>query len=98
MTNKTATPRKAKPQENLLHLLRGGAEGVRQWNAQISQKREKLGPFPALDLARMELSAVDLGSLHFPDARFDDATFIEAWLMECHLEQASFQRAKLDRS
>jgi hypothetical protein len=98
MTNKTATPRKAKPKEKLLRLLRGGAEGVRQWNAQIAKKREKLGAFSAVDLARTELSAVDLGSLHFPDARFDDATLIEAWLMECHLEQASFQRAKLDRS
>jgi hypothetical protein len=83
--------------EQRLRELRGGAEGVRSWNARVA-KEEAAGDFRGVDLSGADLAGVNLGSLDFQGARFDGATLTGAWLRECDLGGASFKGANLEQS
>jgi hypothetical protein len=97
---KKATIRRARPKtdlrETLLRELRGGAGGVRRWNARPADERRAAGDFRGADLAGAALAGADLGGLDFAEARFDGATLTDAWLLEADLTRAGFDGANLD--
>jgi hypothetical protein len=83
--------------ERLLKELRGGAAGIKRWNARPLAER-KAGGWRGVDFAGAALAGADLGSLDLREARLDGALLLKAWLLESRLEQASFQKAHLEEA
>lgn len=87
--------------DQLLAQLRGGAEGVKNWNGRKYADRLKAGPYRQADLSGAELRGVDLASpsdledkcLNFQEAIFDNAILMEANLDHSIFTQASFSKA-----
>jgi uncharacterized protein YjbI with pentapeptide repeats len=103
----SAAERKARQKaerERFLELLRGGPEGVREWNALRSEALTRAGNFRRADLANCDLRGANLGhhvgsclgGLDFEGATFEGANLIGASLYECSLVKARFRGASLD--
>ncbi|MBI3411927.1 MAG: pentapeptide repeat-containing protein [Planctomycetes bacterium] len=82
--------------EELLAELRGGAKGVRKWNARKLEERKLAGSFRRVDLTGFELAGVDLQDLDFQDSNFDKADLSGAKIVRCKLGSASFKGANLE--
>jgi uncharacterized protein YjbI with pentapeptide repeats len=90
--------------ERLLGLLRGGPEGIRQWNALRSEALTRAGHIRRAELAHHDLRGANfghhtgayLGGLDFQAANFAGANLTGCRLTDCSLQQASFRGAVLD--
>jgi len=90
--------------ERFLNLLRGGPEGIRQWNALRSEVLTRAGHFRRADLANCDLRGANLGGhigsqfggLDFQGANFAGADLTGGSLNDCHLMKSCFRGAVLD--
>jgi hypothetical protein len=90
--------------ERFLALLRGGPEGIRQWNNLRSEMLTRAGHFRRADLAHCDLRGASLGShlgscfggLDFQGANFEGANLTNCRLYEFRLMKACFRGAILD--
>lgn len=83
--------------EEALELLRGGPEGVAEWN----RYREGVDEFPSFsgaDLTRANLRRTHLGGLDFTNATFANANLGEAGFTDTNLNGADMRDAVLIRT
>jgi hypothetical protein len=96
--------RQSAERQRFLDLLRGGPEGVRQWNALRSEALTRAGHFRRADLANRDLrganlsshSGTRLGGLDFRGANFEGANLTGGRLSDCDLRESRFRNAALD--
>jgi uncharacterized protein YjbI with pentapeptide repeats len=81
--------------QTMLKELRGGAAGVKKWNARSKHEREQIGPLRDLDLRGAKLAGVELGNCDLQGSRLDGANLKKASLWSCQLQSASFVGADL---
>jgi uncharacterized protein YjbI with pentapeptide repeats len=90
--------------KRLLNLLRGGPEGVGQWNALRSEVLTRAGHFRRVDLSDCDLRGANLGrhigsqfgGWDFQGANFTGVNLTGGRLDDCALIKASFREAILD--
>jgi uncharacterized protein YjbI with pentapeptide repeats len=80
----------------LLENLRGGAAGVKKWNARTQKVRARVGHFRGLDLSGQTLAKINLVGLDFQQTIFDRADLRQARLKGSDMRQSSFKEALLD--
>lgn len=99
--------RKARQQahrQRFLEMLRGGPEGIRQWNGLRSETLTRAGHFRRAELANCDLRGANLsnhigscfGGLDFEGANFAGANLTGGSLHDCSLIKACFRSAVLD--
>jgi uncharacterized protein YjbI with pentapeptide repeats len=96
--------RQAEHRSRFLGLLRGGPEGVRQWNVLRSEALSRASHFRRANLAGCDLRSANLGhhlgtrfgGLDFAGADFSSANLTAGSLSDCSLVNASFRGAVLD--
>jgi uncharacterized protein YjbI with pentapeptide repeats len=87
-----------------LGMLRGGPEGIRQWNALRSETLTQAGNFRRADLAGCDLRGANLsnhigscfGGLDFQGGNFAGASLSGGCLSDCTLIKSCFRGAILD--
>jgi len=90
--------------QRFLDLLRGGPEGIQQWNALRSETLSRAGHFRRADLANLDLRGANLGhhlgsclgGLDFQSANFTGVNLTGGHLHDCYLMKACFRNAVLD--
>ena len=90
--------------QQFLAWLRGGPEGVEQWNALGSEALARAGHFHRSNLSGCDLRGADLsphrgaslGGLDFTRTKLDRANLTGSNLRECVLAEASLREARLD--
>ena len=82
--------------EKLLTLLRGGAPGVKEWNALSDRERGAAGHFREVDLSRARLAGATLWELDFRKSNLAAANLSKASLNGADLREAVLSGARLD--
>jgi uncharacterized protein YjbI with pentapeptide repeats len=96
--------RQTAARERFLNFLRGGSEGIGQWNALRSEVLTRAGHFRRADLANHDLRDANLGrhigsqfgGLDFQEANFEGVNLTGGRLDDCSLIKATFREAVLD--
>jgi uncharacterized protein YjbI with pentapeptide repeats len=78
-----------------LKELRGGAAGVKKWNARSKHERDQIGPLRGLDLKGVNLAGIELDNRDLQGNQFEGATLKTASLWSCKLQATNFARADL---
>jgi len=81
--------------EQLLAELRGGAKGVKKWNARKPEDRQRAGKFRRVDLSGAKLQKAQLGHLDFQAANFEKACLTDADFDYSSLAEVNFQGSNL---
>jgi uncharacterized protein YjbI with pentapeptide repeats len=84
--------------EKLLTLLRGGAAGVKVWNALSDRERGEAGHFREVDLSRARLAGATLWDLDFRKSNLAAANLSKATLNGADLREAVLSGARLDNA
>ncbi|HEV3238229.1 MAG TPA: pentapeptide repeat-containing protein [Gemmataceae bacterium] len=86
---------RASLRETMLAELRGGATGIKKWNARLPKEREKIGKLRKLDFSGAKLSGALLDHRDLQGSSFDGANLKGSNLENCQLEKANFTKADL---
>jgi uncharacterized protein YjbI with pentapeptide repeats len=81
--------------EAMLAELRGGAAGVKKWNARTERERDQIGPLHGLNLSGAKLSGVNLRKRDLTRASFRGATLRKVSFWSAVVPSADFSRADL---
>jgi uncharacterized protein YjbI with pentapeptide repeats len=84
-----------KLREDMLAELRGGAAGVKKWNARTEHEREQIGTLHDLDLKGAKLSGISIERMDLEGSNFEGAALKKAKLWDCRLPKTNFARADL---
>jgi uncharacterized protein YjbI with pentapeptide repeats len=84
--------------EEMFAELKGGAAGVKKWNARKPEDRQRIGKLRRLELSGAKLDRLKMNHLDVEGTIFDGASLTRAEMSHCQLQGASFKDADLTKA